>query len=57
MHQLIWQLVKVDDLGPTIRLAICGPIKPINEIAPATATATEDKITATKITLFSHVQL
>ena len=33
------------------------PHQIINEIAPATATATEDKITATKITLFSHVQL
>ena len=32
----------------TIRFAICGPIKPINEIEPATATAADDSVTAIK---------
>ena len=48
MPQQALLLVKQLMAWPTIRLAICGPINPIKEIEPATATATDDSTTATK---------
>ncbi len=49
MPLLKWQLVKTTgDVVQRYVLAICGPINPINEIEPATATAADDNITAIK---------